>query len=215
MNPCVTSQLTWPVLSNSTGCSSYVLQAINSARKIEGLGPMVLPKNWYRLTSAEQLFVVIDLERVARGLPAYLGINSALSAQAMYAAKRGADPGLARGFRVSSDPGGTPAMGGSWSGGFSSLAADYIWMYDDGWAGSSNATSNVACLSASSSGCWAHRDELLGADPGYNPGVGLYCSTCEVGVARATWGGSSSWVVLIERPQGTIPKMIFTWAKNR
>ena len=213
-NPCVTSSLTWPTVANDPGCTNYILGAINVARRVEGLAPMVLPSNWYSLTTPEQLFVVADLERTARGLAPYLGINAALSAEAQQAAAAYGDPGLAKGFAAAVDPQGYPAMGGAWSAGFSVLAADYIWMYDDGWAGSANATSNIVCTSATSAGCWAHRDELLGYDPGYNPGVGLDCATAEMGVGFAVANGSGSFVDLIEQPKGTPPAMTFTWATN-
>lgn len=214
-NPCVTPTLTWPVFANSVGCTTFVLEAIDRARHIEGLGPMILPKNWYDLSRGEQLFVVVNLERTARGLPAYLGINTALSAEALRAAAKGDDPGLATNFLVATNPQGYPAMGAAWSGGFSALTADYIWMYDDGWAGSVSATSNIACTSPGSKGCWAHRDELLGSDPGYNPGVGLYCNNCEVGVGVTTWSGGGSWVELIEKPKNKPPAMTYTWTKVR
>jgi hypothetical protein len=175
---------------------------------------MVLPSNWYSLSVPEQLFVVADLERTARGLPPYLGINAALSAQSQHAAEVNADPALASGFAVSTDPGGYPAMGGAWSGGFNVLASDYMWMYDDGWAGSVSATSNIACTSASAAGCWAHRDELLGSDPGFNPGVGINATNCEMGVGYAVVGASGSYVDLIERPAGNAPAMTFTWAQE-
>ena len=213
-NPCVTSSLTWPTVTNDPGCTNYILSAINAARGVEGLAPMVLPTNWYSLTTPEQLFVVADLERTARGLAPYVGINAALSADAQQAAVAYGDPGLAKGFAVAVDPQGYPAMGGAWSAGFSVLAADYIWMYDDGWAGSANATSNIVCTSATAAGCWAHRDELLGYDPGYNPGVGLDCANAEMGVGFAVANGSGSFVDLIEQPKGTPPAMTFTWAAN-
>ncbi len=206
--------MTWPVFSNSAGCTNYVLGAINNARAVEGLGPMSLPSNWYSLTTGQQLFVVVNLERTARGLPPYLGINSALSAEAQHAAAGNNDPGVAAGFAIGNDAQGTPGMGGAWSGGFSVLAADYIWMYDDGWAGSVSATSNVACTSPSAAGCWGHRDELLGYDPGYNPGVGLDATNAEVGVGFATVGSSSSFVVLVELPKAAPPAMTFTWSNN-
>jgi hypothetical protein len=105
-------------------------------------------------------------------------------------------------------------MGGAWSGGFNVLAADYMWMYDDGWAGTLSATSNIACTSATTAGCWAHRDELLGSDPAFNPGVGLTCTTCEMGVAFAIVAASGSYVDLIERPAAKAPPMVFTWAQE-
>ena len=213
-NPCVTSSLTWPTFTNAPGCTNYVLAAINNARTVEGLGPMTLPSNWYSLSTGQQLFVVTNLERTARGLPPYLGINSALSAEAQHAAATNNDPGVAAGFAIGNDAQGTPGMGAAWSGGFSVLAADYIWMYDDGWSGSRAATSNVACTSPSAAGCWGHRDELLGYDPGYNPGVGLDATNVEVGVGFAVVGSSSSFVVLLELPKATPPAMTFTWANN-
>ena len=213
-NPCITSSLTWPTFTNAPACTNYVLAAINNARTVEGFGPMALPSNWYSLTTGQQLFVVTNLERTARGLPPYLGINSALSAETQHAAVGNNDPGVAAGFAIGNDAQGTPGMGAAWSGGFSVLAADYIWMYDDAWAGSRSLTSNVACTSPSAAGCWGHRDELLGYDPGYNPGVGLDATTVEVGVGFAVVGSSSSFAVLVELPKAAPPTMTFTWANN-
>jgi hypothetical protein len=213
-NPCVTSAMTWPTYTNGAACTNYVLEAINAGRSDEGLAPMVLPTNWYSLSVGQQLFVVANLERTARGLPAYLGLNAALSANAQRAAQTDSDPSVASGFDIGTDAQGSPGMGGAWSAGFSVLAADYIWMYDDGWGGSVAATSNVVCTSAKAAGCWAHRDELLGSDPGYNPGVGLNCTDCEMGTGFAVVSGSGSFVDLVELPKGTPPAMTFTWAQE-
>ncbi len=213
-NPCVSSSLTWPSFTNGAGCTNYLLSAINSARSLEGLVPMTLPSNWYSLSTPQQLFVVTDLERTARGLAPYLGLNAALSAEAQRAAVANTDPGFAPGFSIGTDAQGVPGMGAAWSGGFAVLAADYIWMYDDGWGGTRGATSNVACTSPTAAGCWAHRDELLGYDPGYNPGVGLDAANVEVGAGFALVGGSSSFTVLAELPKGAAPAMSFTWSAN-
>ena len=213
-NPCVNSLMLYPAVVNDTVCTSFVLGAINNARGIEHLRPMILPRNWYALTDAQQLFVVADLERVARGLPPYLGINAALSASAQHAAATTQDPSVAAGFTIGNDDEGYPAMGGAWSGGYSVLVADYLWMYSDGWGGSEATTSNVACTSNIAAACWAHRDELIGSDPGFNPGVGLTTSTCEMGVGFAIVNGSGSFVDLIEKPAATPPAMNFTWARN-
>lgn len=213
-NPCVTSALKWPVFSNDPGCTNYILQAINTARGDEGLSTMTLPSNWFSLSQDQQLFVVANLERTARGLPPYIGLNAALSANAQHAAATNSDPSLASGFSVGNDAQGSPGMGGAWAGGFSVLAADYMWMYDDGWGGSAAATSNVACTSSGASGCWAHRDELLGSDPGFNPGVGLNCTDCEMGTGFAVVGGSSSFADLIELPSAAPPAMTFTWSQE-
>ena len=215
-NPCVvgTTALSWPGYTNGVDCTNYILGAINNARSVEGVRPMVLPSNWFVLTTSEQLFVVADLERTARGLPPYVGINAALSADAQHAAATNRDPSIATGFPMADDAQGSAGFGGAWSSGFNVLAADYIWMYDDSWGGSAAKTSNIVCTSAGAPGCWAHRDELLGSDPGYNPGVGLGCTNCEVGTGFAMVNGDSSFVDLIEIPKGSLPSMTFTWAND-
>jgi len=175
---------------------------------------MVLPSNWFSLSVPDQLFVIADLERTARGLPPYLGINDALSANAQHAAASNSDPSIAAGFPMANDDQGSAGFGGAWSGGYAVLAADYIWMYDDTWGGTAAKTSNIACTSAGSAGCWAHRDELLGSDPGYNQGVGLGCTNCEMGTGFAMVNAKASYVDLIEIPKGSLPPMSFTWANN-
>src|SRR6202035_821605 len=92
--------------------------------------------------------------------------------------------------------------------------ADYLWMYTDGWGGNASLTSNLSCTSPRARGCWSHRDELLGADPGTNPGVGLLCRNCEMGAAVSIANGTTSFVDLIERPARGAPPMTFTWARN-
>src|ERR1700689_5201164 len=216
-NPCVAgtaTALSWPGYTNGVACTNYILAAINHARAVEGVRPMVLPSNWFSLSVPEQLFVLMDLERTARGLPAYLGINAALSADTQHAAATNSDPSIAAGFAMANDAQGSAGFGGAWSGGFNPLAPDYIWMYDDTWGGSAAKTSNIACTSAGAAGCWAHRDELLGSDPGYNQGVGLGCTNCEVGTGFAMVNGNASYADVIEIPKGTPPPMSFTWVNN-
>jgi hypothetical protein len=213
-NPCVTAKATFPAYSNGAKCTAYIHRAVDAARKKEHLQPMGLPSNWLKLSPSEQLFVLADLERVARGLPPYLGINKALKAEAQLAAKQDRDPTIAPGFAVGLDPQGDYGMGGAWAEGFSTVAADYGWMYDDGWGGSVRNTPNLACTSAKAAACWAHRDELLGYDPKFNPGVGLHCTDCEMGTGFAIVSGFGSFVDLVELPAGKAPPVIFSWARN-
>ncbi|MHB8456629.1 MAG: hypothetical protein ACYDBS_02900, partial [Acidimicrobiales bacterium] len=151
-NPCLV-KYSFPVYSNAPACTNYVLRAINAARKQERVWAMRLPSNWHRLTPAEQLFVLADLERVSRGLPPYIGLNTALNKDAQYAAVHDEDPTIARGFPIGIDPQGAYGMGGSWADGFSTLTADYGWMYNDGWGGRDH-TFNIACTSPNAAGCW-------------------------------------------------------------
>lgn len=212
-NPCLVKN-NFPVFSNSPGCTSYVLRAVDAARKLEHVWAMRLPSNWQRLTPAEQLFVIADLERVDRGLPPYIGLNTALDKNAQYAAEHDEDPTIASGFPIGIDAEGYYGLGGAWAEAFSTLTADYGWMYYDGWGGP-HGTFNFDCTSATAAGCWAHRDELLGYDPRFNPGVGLYCRNCEMGTGFAIVRHAASFVDLIELPrQGTHPPVTFSWAKN-
>jgi hypothetical protein len=221
-NPCADGAASggpWPILVETLGCTNYSLESVNNAAAQEGVGPMVLPSNFTSLTVPEQLFVVADLERVDRGLPPYLGLVPALSDAAQQAAVNLADPQLPAGFPVAIDGSGYTMMGGAWAGGYQSvLAVDWAWMYDDGWGGSTANTSNIACTSPTAPGCWGHRDELLGSDPGFNPGVGLACTNCVMGTGYASaqtnppaaGGVSSSYTDLVAAP--TVPvAMTYTW----
>jgi hypothetical protein len=216
-NPCmrlVGSHAVFPAFSGTQTCTQFVLRALNSARSDEGLPAIVLPTNWFHLKPQEQIFVIVDLERTARGLPPYLGLNRQLHAAAQSAATRLSDPGYAKGFRVGIDSKGVPGMGGALATAYTTLEADYVWMYEDGWGGRASKTPNLACTSAGAQGCWGHRDQLLGFDGTYNAGVGLYCTTCEMGTGFAVVRGTGSFTSLVELPAGSPPPMYFTWAQN-
>jgi hypothetical protein len=204
----------FPSFSNAPTCTQFVLRALNTARASEELPTIVLPTNWYHLTPQEQIFVIVDLERTARGLPPYLGLNRQLHAAAQSAADVDSDPGLAPGFSAGLDPEGVRGMGGTLAMGYTTLEADYAWMYEDGWGGNSSLTPNVACTFAGALGCWGHRDQLLGFDGTYNFGVGLHCTTCEMGTGFAIVDGTGAYTTLIELPLGAPPHMYFTWAQN-
>lgn len=220
-NPCVGKTAAssngapvFPAYTNTATCAQWELHAINVARASEGLVPMVLPTNWLTLTAPEQLFVLADLERTARGLPPYLGLNRQLTNAAQRAALLRTDAHAAPGFALGLDPQHAAGYGSTWAQAHTTLEADFSWMYDDGWGGSAALTPNSACTWAHAIACWAHRDELLGFDGAYNPGVGLHCTTCEVGTGFAVINGASSMTVLVERPAGRVPGMYFTWASN-
>ncbi len=220
-NPCVrladpgtNPHPVFPAFNDSTACTQFVLRAINNARTYESLPAIVLPTNWFHLKPQEQIFVIIDLERTSRGLPPYLGLNRHLHAAAQVAANDGTDPAFATGFATGLDPEGVRGMGGAFAMSYTTLEADYIWMYDDGWGGSLALTSNLACTFLGALGCWGHRDQLLGSDVPFNDGVGLHCTKCEMGTGFTITDNSGAFTSLIELPAGKAPPMYFTWAKN-
>jgi hypothetical protein len=216
-NPCVRlhgRRLVFPSFNGKPTCTQFVLRALNVARSDEELPAIVLPSNWFNLKPQEQIFVIVNLERTARGLPPYLGLNRQLHASAQNAAARLADPTYAKGFHAGLDPEGVQGMGSTLATGYNTLEADYVWMYEDGWGGTPSLTPNLACTFPGALGCWGHRDQLLGFDGTYNFGVGLHCTTCEMGTGFAIVNGTGSFTSLIELPAGTPPPMYFTWAKN-
>lgn len=177
-----------PATDCNAGGSSSVIAGINSCRAAEGVGPLVLPSNWSSLTPVQQGFVLMNLERVNRGLPAIVGLNASLNGLASAGASRGADPSF---------PSGPVSGGGIWAGAYSVLQADYLWMYVDGPGGD-----NLDCTSGNSSGCWGHRDIILWDRSG---------STLVSGGGFATAGGTDSLAYLVLSGYST-SNLTFSWA---
>jgi hypothetical protein len=150
--------------ANIAPSSNDFLSSIDTARAAEGLGPMGVNETAFdALSFAQQIFTVINIERIDRGLAPIEYMTSQLNADAGVGASAGEDPGF-----PGSLTGGAPVtFGGSiWAGGLSSvLEADYYWMYDDGYGGLLGETSNAACGLLSLGECWGHRDIILHTFP--------------------------------------------------
>jgi hypothetical protein len=181
--PCYTSTLT--AAFTSADCEHEELEAIDNARAKEGVGPMYLPLDYNSLSGVDQLLVVIDLERVGRGLPPFVGTVASLDTVAQHGARVSgqpagafADPAFPAHFSVgpgsvfayechptrvqhvscagSGNPGASISAGSN----ISALDADYSWMYDDGYGGP-----NFDCKTPKTAGCWGHRTNILGRYP--------------------------------------------------
>jgi hypothetical protein len=146
--------------ANIAPSSSDFLTSINAARAVEGVGPLAVnPASLANMSIPEQVFVIVNLERIDRGEPVINYMTAQLSAAAQGGANAGADPAISTTLS-----GGSPVTyGGSiWAGGLTSvLEADYYWIYTDGWGGPGSGTSNQACGLLSMSQCWGHRDIIL------------------------------------------------------
>lgn len=164
---------------------------IDSCRALEGVGAMTLPRNWNALTTVQQGFVLIDLERVNRGLAPILGLSPALNQLASAGAAGQTDPAF--------PSGGFVGGGAIWAGASSILSADYLWMYDDGANGFN---SNLACPSAGAPGCWGHRDIIL-----WNQADGPLVA----GGGHAGGPGNGSFAYLVLAGYSTA-NLTFTWA---
>ena len=196
---------------NGPVCTNDLLATINLEHGRLHEPRIYLPANWRSLTRGQQGFVIVNLERLSNHYPPYFGLNAALTRAATVAAGQMRDVSFpVAGFSEAFSSGGG-AFGGAWAGVGPALFADYLWMYDDGWGGSVARTPNRDCTSAQSPACWGHRDSLLGWIPRLHFGVGLTCSTCEVGVGYSPAGGGSLTVAIV-RPSGIVPAMTFTWA---
>jgi IPT/TIG domain-containing protein len=137
---------------------------IDYCRAYEGVGAIVLPTNWGSLSVREQLLVLIDLERVNRGLAPDVGLSPGLDTLAQQGAAQDRDPSfpaLRRRRPELYDSGGS-----IWADNQSSIGADFFWMYEDGYG-----AGNEACAAPGDAGCWGHRGIIL-SDMGSGPLVG-------------------------------------------
>ncbi len=180
-------------IDDSAGCTQALLAEIDYGLATEGLAPMTLPSNWASLSVPEQIFVVVDLERVARGLQPFLGLNFAWDVDAQVGAFDNTDPPA---------PTGNPWIATEWAGGagdfHSALEADFVWMYDDGVG-----SPNIDCGSVGATGCWIHRNNILSEGS---------CTTCIVGAGFSVVDGVSSMAAVFVEPTNPGALLAFTWA---
>lgn len=133
----------------SSACLSGALSDFNAARRKEGLAAMVLPSNFTSMSVPNQLFTLTNIERRDRGIPTFLLQSSTLSSIALYAANRAIDPIF---------PSWAREGGSNWASPKNTLWADFVWMYDDGIG-----SGNLDCTTSNTSGCWGHRNNILGS----------------------------------------------------
>jgi hypothetical protein len=159
-------------LDLSSSCTNGILAALNAAHAAEGIAPLYLPAGYAQLTMPQQLLVIFNFERVDRGLPIIPALCTACDASAVSAISAGGDPSLA----------GALGYTANWAAGFANpLAADFAWLYDDGWGGSTANTSNIDCTGPTAPGCWGHRHDVL-VSPSFitlPTGVTYYAGTAE------------------------------------
>jgi hypothetical protein len=142
-NGCYSASTDWE-------CAAQDLFAINTGRTSEGLGPMILPTGYSAMSIQEQQWVVTNLERGDRGLPLFAGLDPLANSDADAAAAANRDPDF-------SAITGLGTGGAIWAGSSNPLGSDLLWMYYDGPGGS-----NFDCTATDTSGCWGHRDNILG-----------------------------------------------------
>jgi hypothetical protein len=145
--------------NDTAACNGAILRAIDRARRSEPLGRLPATFDlaaFDRLSGAEQMFAIADIERTARGLPPMAGMTAQLDAMATTSAVEQIDPSISLPLHLRK--GGTATTYGSnfAEGTANALGADYFWMYDDGLH-----SPNPTCTKSKRTGCWAHRKNVL------------------------------------------------------
>jgi hypothetical protein len=192
---------------DGTQCNNLALAAISHARQtLEKMGAMSFSLAGYEtLTPAEQLFVTVNLERTARGLPPVLVLSRSLDAIAQAGAQADRDPAI--GDVRLLPGGGRPAyLGATWAGGWiNPLGSDYGWMYDDG-----PGSGNEDCQPDGSGLCWGHRDIILVAFSSASCAGGA--GELAMGAGHAMEGYGESDTEVLAGVCGPAPSdAVFTW----
>jgi hypothetical protein len=136
---------------DSPACLDSLLHDINVGRNSEGVAPMVLPNGFAQMSDEDQILVLTNLERGDRGLSQFAGLSPTLIQAAGWGALANDDPSPPAGYTFY-------LWGSNFADSVNPLEADFLWMYDDGVGGS-----NYDCQGGNFSGCWGHRDNILGA----------------------------------------------------
>jgi len=225
---CWTDAFFSTAVADSPTCVAAYLESFDAARAKEHVGPLILPSNWAKLSSPRQQFVLVDLERTARGESPLVGMIAELSAWALVGADVGSDPPMPLrvqfAFMNRYGKGETPTAAGYWdasTGG--TLLPLWIMLYADACGpttipGSGNGDCgphNEGPLQGFPS--WGHRDGILFhntnkycSPPPNGPCLGYFGAALGTHgiaalVASGRWGGSPNW----SRPPTT-----FTWASE-
>ncbi len=132
-------------------CINAGVYYLDKARAKVGLPKYKLPARFAALSQAKQMFVLVNLDRVAYHLPPIPGLTASLDHDAFV---KGVVPGL--------DPAPTStafltAWNANWAGGFANAPMAYeAWMWDDGLG-----SGNGDCTPSHRAGCWGHRHNVL------------------------------------------------------
>jgi hypothetical protein len=185
---------------SSPACLGALLDAINHAHALEGIRPMVLPVDFGRLSLPDQLFVAVNLERMDRGLPVFVGLTTALDRNAQQGADDANHP---------PDPGQAYDLDDAeWAGGSSNgLDAVYGWMYDDGFD-----SGNLDCTHRGAAGCWGHRKGILD-DFGSGPNLVMGAAVAVHDDTHRGDKGGTSMAVTLAVASAPVRAFAYSWAQ--
>jgi|GEM_PF-5248749 len=146
----------------STACIAAVLAAVNNAHKKTGIPVIDVNINSLaKMNGPESLLVLVNLERISRGLQPFSGLTKLFDQVARKAAEGKTDPGLSNEEMLLGSNGYVANWGGNWAENIESpLEASYDFVYQDG-----PGAFNVLCTPQNKSGCYGHRENILGSYP--------------------------------------------------
>ena len=188
-------------VDNSGACINAALEAINHAHALEGVRPMVLPAGFAQLSVPEQLFVVVNLERADRGLPAFNGLTSALDANAQRGAERRQRPTRIRGPTMSST---TPSGPGARPTGSTRSTAGCT-------TTATTAAISTACI-AGLLGCWGHRKGILD-DFGSGPNLVMGAAIDTTGDHHSGDNAGTSMAVTLAVAGAPVRSLLYSWSQ--
>ena len=124
---------------------------LDKARALVHLPPYALPADFASLSPPRQMFILVNLDRIAYGLAPMPGMTGALNHDA-----------IASGVWVADDPHpssttGLTAWWPGWAGAFYNVPMAYeTWVWNDGLG-----STNPRCTPSDHSRCWGHRHSVL------------------------------------------------------
>lgn len=192
---------------NSLNCITQEIEAIDNAQVEEGLQPISINiAAFTELSSAEQMFVLTDLERVIRGLPPVQAMTTQLDSVATKGAVQMTDPAL-NGWTLT---GGRSAIAwdSNWAGGLNTVGSDYFWLYSDGEG------YNIDCTPTDQSGCFQHEENVLAPISGTCNGQRtLPQMVMGAGTATTAEYGPSEAEIIVQECGGLPSDAVFTWSQ--
>jgi hypothetical protein len=181
-------------IDDTPDCIYSSLLNINYARSLEGLGPMILPDDYTSLAPAQQLFVIFNLERTSRGLPALTELDASADNDALAGALASTDPASSGSSSFQAGPSIAAFEVGN------ALQADWEWMYTDGcypYRGNAGCTST----SPNDPAGWSHRDDILGNYGSASAAAGAAEATATSG----PYPGMLTWTAEFGQAVGSVP----------
>jgi hypothetical protein len=174
-------------------CIDAGIYYIDKARGKAGLGPLKLPANFPSLSPTKQMFILVNLDRIAYHLTPIPGLTSALNHDALvHGVWRVDDP-------YPSHTSGLSVWWPGWAGAFYNVPMAYeTLVWNDGLG-----STNPRCTSTDHSRCWGHRHSVLwkyGSHAAMGAAAGRG-SDHKRGYAYLFVGGSSSYH----------PRFTYTW----